>query len=162
MNMLRKLLGIRTPEEALLVQLGIDPQYRDRKLICDGLTFRRTSLSELEATLPFRDPRIEAHQFRISLIGVDQIDTSHRELIQKIRQHIPTLFGHAVEAILGLVPSDQRNFRVHAKNPSIMVGEEDGQFDGRSWSMVFSWGGGGFGYHVEFEGMDLIEVWGGD
>ncbi|MEO6475905.1 MAG: hypothetical protein ABIQ96_12345 [Luteolibacter sp.] len=146
----------------MLAQLGIDPQNRERKIMCDDLVFRFISISEMEAKLPFRDPRIDPRKFRVLLIGVDHVDVVRRELIQKIREHLPTLFGHAVEAVLSRAPSDEQEFCAHAKDPSIMIGEDGGGFDGKSWSMAFSWGKGTFGYHVEFVDLELIEVWGGD
>ena len=162
MRWLRKLLGIRTPEEAFLARLGIDPNYLDRKEVCDGITFRRISLSEMEGKIPVRDPRIAAEEITILLSGTDQVSRAHRELIHRIRECFPALFEKAVDAILGVVPADERDFRAHAMEPLIMIGGDGEDFDGRSWSMVFSWGAGDFGYHVEFDEIEFVEVWGGD
>lgn len=162
MKWLRKVLGIRTPQEAFLLKMGMDPYYRDRKVKCDGLTFRRISISQMEAKLAFLDDRMIGKDFTILLSGVDQVSESHRQFIRIIRGSIQSLFDHAVEAVLKIVSPDEQDLRFHVKEVSIMIGVDGGDFDGKSWSMAFSFGEGDMGYHVEFKDMEIVDVWGGD
>lgn len=162
MKWLWRLLGIHTPEEAFHLQMGMDPYYRDRKVKCDGLTFKRICPSQMEAKVAFLDERMIGKQLTILLSGVDRVSELHRQFIQKIRGSLQALFDHAVEEVLRIAPPDEQDFRFHVKEVSIMIGVDGGDFDGKSWSMAFCWGEGDFGYHVEFVEMEIVDVWGGD
>ena len=160
---LKRILGIRTDEERLLAAIGIDPAYRDKRWQADGITFRRTSISEVEDSFQHPTVLFPTQEFGIHISAADRTTQQHLGLIQKIRENFDALLQESVDSIIeasGL--SDVDEFKLMAHDPSIMLGDDGEEFGGESWSFVVEWGKGYFGYHCEFKNLDLIDTWGGD
>lgn len=163
MHWFRKLLGIPTNEERLLSALGIDPAYREHRWEADGITFQRSSISEVEGRLRCSTELFPTEEFSISISGAATTTQAHLNLIRVIRENFEALLQTSVDSIIEISgSSDMNDFLRMAHDPSIMLGEDGGDFDGESWSFVIEWGRGDFGYHCEFRNLEHVETWGGD
>jgi hypothetical protein len=163
MRWLRKLLGIQTNEERLLSALGIDPAYRERHWKADGITFRRTSISEVEGKIRYPTSLFPDDEFSILISAADTTTQAHLNLIRMIRENFATLLQTSVASIIEISGfADHNEFRRMAHDPSIMLGADGEEFDGVSWSLVVEWGKGDHGFHCEFKNLEHIETWGGD
>lgn len=82
-------------------------------------------------------------------------------LFRRIQSQLSGLLDQAERALIADNRKDP-HFRLQLTNAHLWFPAEQ-QKDGRRWSVVIErTDNRSFGYHVEFDGLDLLEVWAGD
>jgi hypothetical protein len=83
------------------------------------------------------------------------------ELIDEILASLPSTLRKAEAALAEHERNTQRDYATHIKNPHVWI--RDDRDDPREWTLIVErddWPD--FGWHIEFRGSELVEIWAGD
>jgi len=93
--------------------------------------------------------------------GATEPSDQAKALLDEILAHLPLILSKAEAALAEREKSGGQDYASHVSNPQIWIPEE--RKSAKAWTLVVErddWPD--FGWHLEFRGSDLVDIWAAD